>query len=342
MRFEHGVRILALGGIHPLLRQRLLVQSVEIRIAVEAGIAGRCTDHYRDRGCPAHPESRSRIHFTVTLYRLYAVLVAHAFLAVGAFPDIRILPVCTHPVPKLSADGEFVVGNALHLYSPPWRIAVQGEVERPSARSGDAYHHHAVRVGHEILAGIPDAVPDDLGHGHGGAEIQRPEITVRQGVGRGRRRLRPRPAAPAHQLSRRRICLSDMEIAHGQECRSVGPLQGHQQLPRSIPVLGEQRFAHLPQDLGAIGRGIVIRTAASPQSGFVEVYQVIVHSAIDHGADMAIAKRQRFIEVRGLAVISHDLRRRRHRHQRCHDRYQQYFLHSTHSYNFTKITKTAE
>ena len=130
MRFTHGIRILALGGIHPLLRQSLLIHSVEIRITVEAGKTGRSADHYRDRGCAAYPKPRSRIHFAVTLHRLYAILVAHAFLTVGALPDIGILPVSAHPVAKLSADGKLVVGNALNLHSPPWRITIQGEVER--------------------------------------------------------------------------------------------------------------------------------------------------------------------------------------------------------------------
>ena len=107
-----------------------------------------------------------------------------------------------------------------------------------------------------------------------------------------------------------------MEAAHGQESRGVGPLKGHQQLPGSLPVLGEQRFAHLPEDLRPVGHGIVVSAVTAPKSRLVKIDQVILHSPVHHGPYMAVAQRQRLVETGRLTVISHDLRPRQDRQER--------------------------
>ena len=107
-----------------------------------------------------------------------------------------------------------------------------------------------------------------------------------------------------------------MEIAHRQESRCVRALEGHQQLARTLPVLGEQRLADLTQQVRSVGLGIVVDVTAAPKGGFVEIDQVIGHAAVHHRTDVTVAKRQRFVEVRRFPVVFHHLRPRQDRQER--------------------------
>ena len=95
----------------------------------------------------------------------------------------------------------------------------------------------------------------------------------------------------------------DVEGAEGLEKLRVGSLHVELQGVGLAVVFGKQRLANLGNPLVGIGIKVAVDGLARPQGDVVQVDDVVVGAAIDECAELAVAYRQRLLEVVGGSFV---------------------------------------
>ena len=100
-----------------------------------------------------------------------------------------------------------------------------------------------------------------------------------------------------------------MEGTEGLEELRVGSLHVELQGVGLAVVFGKQRLANLGNPQVGIGIKVAVDGLARPQGDVVQINDVVVGAAIDECAELAVAYRQRLLEVVGGTVVMENHRR---------------------------------